>query len=133
MQRAVETAHLAGYPSPILTDALLEWNYGEYEGKTTAEIRKKDPTWTVFDSPIPKGESLQQIEQRAQEFLASLQDHEGSILLFSSGHISRVLGAVWIGLSAYYAKHLALSTASVSVLGFEREAPCLLLWNFVHD
>jgi len=131
LQRAVETAHLAGYTALQLTPALIEWDYGEYEGKTTADIQKTIPNWNIFDFPVIGGESVEHIQARAHEFLQSLQQHEGKVLLFSSGHISRVLGAVWLGLSARHAKHFALSTASMSILGFERSTPCLKLWNYV--
>ncbi len=128
LKRAKQTAEIVGHSFEI-DDALFEWRYGEYEGLTTPEIREKNPGWNVFDFPSPGGESVEQIEARVQPFIDRLLKLEGRVLLFSSGHISRVIGAMWIELGARYGKHLALSTASLSILGFERESRCLKCWN----
>ena len=133
VKRAIETALLAGFPDPVLSNSLLEWDYGQYEGKTTAEIRKERPHWNVFDDGVIAGESLEQIERRAKLFLNSLKQHDGKVLLFSSGHISRILGVVWIGLPARAAKHFTLTTASLSILGFEHDYPSLIRWNVPAD
>lgn len=128
-QRAARTAHLAGFPHATLMDDLLEWDYGEYDGKTTLDIRKQIPNWSVFSSPILGGESLEEIGERAKRFLKVAHAHEGKILFFSSAHISRIIAVLWLGWPASYAKHLVLSPGSLSILGFERETPCLIRWN----
>lgn len=128
--RAMETCRLAGLgdqaqPEPLL----LEWDYGIYEGRTTPDIRKDVPDWKIWNSPIPQGESLEQIQERARTLVARLEQASGRIALFAHGHILRVLAGVWIGDSARLGAHLLLGTATVSVLGYEREERAIVRWN----
>lgn len=130
LKRATQTAEICGY-SYMLEDALFEWNYGEYEGLTTEEIRKKVPGWDIFDHPCPGGETFEQIEERVQGLFSRLLKLKGRVLLFSSGHISRCIGPAWIGLPIGYGKHFDLSTASLSILGFHRGDRVISTWNSV--
>jgi broad specificity phosphatase PhoE len=130
LERAIRTCEIAGYrEQAIITEDLYEWDYGEYEGITTKEIRKTNPGWTVFNGDIPKGETLDQVSLRADRVIAELAKTQGNIALFSSGHILRILGARWIGLDPSHACHLILSTASLCILGYEHESRTIKLWN----
>ncbi len=123
LQRARETCRLAGFEdSAKVDDDLREWDYGAYEGLTTLEIRKETPEWSVWVSPIVNGESLDQIANRAQRVIARRIAHsDGDVALFSHGHMLRILAACWIGLPPGTGRFLALDTASISVLGYERQ------------
>lgn len=130
LQRAQQTAKLAGFDQVLLDEDLLEWNYGDYEGKTTKEIQQTDPDWTIFQKDPPNGETQQQIEKRVDRLILRVQSLEGNcIALFSSGHISRAIGARWLQMPVSFGQHLSLSTASTSILGFEHAHPVLLAWN----
>ncbi|WP_091513844.1 acid phosphatase [Amycolatopsis sacchari] len=124
-QRAVRTAQLAGLVVDEQTEDLAEWDYGEYEGVTTAKIRETVPDWTVWRGPIPGGESSAQVAARADRLLArvraALADTE--VILVGHGHFSRVLVARWLGLPASAGVHFGLDPAGVSVLGDERGEP----------
>ncbi|MCH9608922.1 MAG: Acid phosphatase [Chlamydiales bacterium] len=128
LKRAMQTAEIVGFPYEIDED-LFEWRYGEYEGLTTKEIREKVPNWDIFDFPLPGGETVEEIETRAKRLFEKLYAVEGRVLLFSSAHISRALASTWIGLSPRYGKHFQCSTASCSILAYERESPTILSWN----
>src|SRR5204863_2345332 len=112
---------------------LVEWNYGDYEGQTTAEIRKSRPDWKLFRDGCPGGESLADVGARADRVIARLRGLDGDALLFSSGHILRVLGARWLGLEPAAGRLFFLGTASLSALGYEkgRDEPVFRLWNAV--
>ena len=113
---------------------LAEWDYGEYEGLRPVDIRKTRPDWNVFRDGSPGGESPAQVSERADQVIARLRALEGDIAIFSHGHFGRVLAARWIGLEIRQAQHLLLSTASVSILGYEHnvaEVPAIALWNAV--
>ncbi|NGX57501.1 MAG: Adenosylcobalamin/alpha-ribazole phosphatase [Chlamydiae bacterium] len=128
--RAKMTCEIVGFMQDAeITDDLFEWNYGEVEGKTTPEIRKTIPGWTIFNDGAPGGESIQQVSDRADRMIEIARQYEGNVALFSSGHFSRVLAARWCGLSASDGRSLALSTASLSILGYERDVPVIQLWN----
>jgi probable phosphoglycerate mutase len=127
--RARRTAELAGYPSAEVLDDLREWDYGADEGLTTAEIRESRPGWTVWGDGPAGGETGEQVGARADRVIERVRAVDGPVLAFSHGHFSRVLGARWLGLDVTEGAHLTLSTASVSVLGWEREVPALLHWN----
>ena len=127
--RSRRTAELAGFSDPELVEDLREWDYGEYEGRTTAQIREDRPGWTVWRDGPRGGETAAQVSARADRVVASVRDIGGPVLAFSHGHFSRVLGARWLELDARDGRHLALSTASVSVLGWERESPAVRHWN----
>ena len=130
LQRAMETcrqSHLRN-PADILED-LREWDYGEYEGLTTPEIRQRDPDWFIWTHGAPGGESPEQVSERADRVLELVREADGDVALFSHGHMLRAIGARWLRLPVATGQHLMLSTASVSVLGYERETPVLRLWN----
>jgi broad specificity phosphatase PhoE len=132
LQRARRTAELAGFGDrAVLEPDLLEWNYGKYEGRTSADIRKERPDWQLFRDGVPGGESLAEVGARADRVIARVRGANGNALLFSSGHILRVLGARWCTFDASGGEHLYLGTASLSALGYEHKLnePVLRLWN----
>jgi probable phosphoglycerate mutase len=127
--RARRTAELAGYGSPEPLDDLREWDYGADEGLTTPQIRESRPGWTVWEDGPAGGETAAAVGARADRVTELVRSVDGPVLAFSHGHFSRVLGARWLGLDVSDGAHLALSTASVSVLGWERDTPAVLHWN----
>ena len=130
LRRATATAALAGFGDRVeLTDAVLEFDYGEYEGLTTAEIRAARPGWDLFRDGCPGGETVETAAARARKLLDSLNPSDGRIMLFSHGHQLRILTACYLGLPPDTARHLFLGTACLSVLGTEHEWPAILLWN----
>ena len=133
LQRARRTCELAGFgPVAEIDNDLLEWNYGEYEGRRTSEIRAERPDWQLFRDGCPGGESPQQVAVRADRAVCRLRAVEGDVLLFSSGHFLRVLAVRWIGLElTTNARLFMLSTASLSAVGYEDslERPVIRLWN----
>jgi len=135
LQRAKRTCELAGFGSRAEVDRdLVEWNYGEYEGLSTADIHVKRPDWEMFRDGFPGGETFDQIAARADRVVERVRSIEGAVLLFSSGHFLRVLGARWLGLQAQEARHLLLNTASLSTLTYEHNPsqPVIGLWNDTH-
>lgn len=127
--RARETCRLAGLGDRAMVEpGLMEWDYGVYEGRRTLDIRQTDPQWSIWLSPIPGGESLEQVAERARAVLAKLPEDEDS-LLFAHGHILRVLAACWIGQPPGFGRYLALDTASISTLGYERQTRVIRSWN----
>jgi probable phosphoglycerate mutase len=132
LQRARRTCELAGFGARAEVDPdLVEWNYGEYEGKRTAEIRKERPDWRLFRDGCPGGESLADVGARADRVIARVRAIDGDVLLFSSSHILRVLAARWLGLDPAAGRYLWLGTATLSVVGYEhdRSEPVIRLWN----
>ena len=130
LARALDTAREAGFAQRVeLVGDLVEWDYGAYEGRTTAEIRLERPGWTVWTDGCPGGETIAQVAARADRVVERARSLAGDALVFSHGHLSRVLAARWLGLGPEHGARFALSTASVSVLGWEREAAVLRLWN----
>ena len=133
LQRARRTCELAGFgPVAEIDNDLLEWNYGEYEGRRTSEIRAERPDWQLFRDGCPGGESPQQVAARADRAVCRLRAVGGDVLLFSSGHFLRVLAVRWIGLElTTNARLFMLSTASLSAVGYEDslERPVIRLWN----
>jgi broad specificity phosphatase PhoE len=132
LQRAKRTCELAGFSHGAEADAdLVEWNYGEYEGKRTADIRKERPNWFLFRDGCPGGETPQAVAVRADRLLSRLRAIGGDVLLFSHGHFLRVLGARWLGKPAEDGRLILLTTASLSILGYEHnlDEPVLRLWN----
>ena len=128
--RAMMTCEFAGLAARAeVTDDLAEWNYGEYEGRTTEEIRAQDPDWTIFTGATPGGEPAEQVAARADRVLARAAATEGVVALFSHGHFLRVLGARWIGQPAQAGAWLGLDTATLSFLGHERDQRVLRVWN----
>lgn len=130
LSRAVETCRLAGYATVAqMNPDLMEWDYGVYEGRTTAEIRQQQPDWTIWNSPIPGGESLAQVGERAQRIIDVVTNTSGDTLLFAHAHFLRILGACWMGCSPPTARHLKLDTASISRLGWEHDYRVIDGWN----
>lgn len=128
LQRARHTCEIAGYGG-IVADDLFEWEYGDYEGITTAEIRKKEPKWEVFSCGGPNGESPEDVTARADRMIKTLYDAEGDVALFSSGHFLRALTARWLEQPVTLGRHLELGTGTLSILSYYREFPVLKLWN----
>jgi len=133
LQRALKTCTLAGYRDVAEIDPdLVEWDYGQFEGRRTAEIVAERPGWQLFRDGCPGGESPQEVAARADQVVVRARDVPGNVLLFSSGHFIRVLAARWLGLEpTSNSRYFALSTASLSALGYERELsrPVIQLWN----
>jgi probable phosphoglycerate mutase len=129
MTRARRTAELAGFASAGVDADLREWDYGDYEGVTTEEIRESVPGWTVFSHPCPGGETAAQVGARLDRVVARCRGADGDALLFGHGHALRVLAARWLGLPVQDGRLFVLQTATLSVLGDERETPALLRWN----
>ena len=130
LQRARRTCELAGLGAEAQpNENLREWDYGSYEGITTAEIRQTVPGWSVWSHGCPGGEDAAAVTQRCEALIAQLLALEGNIALFAHGHLLRSLAGTWIGQGAVGGKHLALGTGSHSLLGFERENPVILRWN----
>jgi probable phosphoglycerate mutase len=128
--RARETADLAGLGSRAEhRDALLEWDYGAYEGRTTADIREERPDWFLWRDGCPHGEAAGDVGARADAVLAEARAVDADVALVAHGHVLRVLGARWLGLAPGDGRLLHLATAAISVLGFERETPVLQRWN----
>lgn len=128
--RANETFEIAHLSTPAeFDDNLVEWNYGAYEGLSSKEIHKSDPNWSVFLQGGPQGESVADVSARAGRVISRVQGSHGNIILFSSGHILRAIAARWLGLPLSFGRHIALSPASLSILGYEHGAPAILLWN----
>jgi broad specificity phosphatase PhoE len=128
MQRAVNTSKLAGF-EPQIDQNLREWDYGEYEGLTTPEIRQTAPGWSIWTGTPPGGESAAQVQKRAECVIERAQSADGDVALFGHGHMFRVLAATWLEMEPQRGRSFALSTASVSVLGFERDTRVVKLWN----
>lgn len=128
--RARETCRLAGYGDVAqVTDDLREWDYGIYEGRTTAAIRAAEPGWSIWASPVPEGESIEQVGARARRVIDRAAAAGGDVALFAHGHILRILGAGWIGQPPVTGRLFALGTASISILGYERETRVISAWN----
>ena len=132
LQRAARTCELAGFGAAAEVDRdLVEWNYGAYEGRRSVEIHAERPDWDLFRDGCPGGESPDQVGARADRVLSRIRAVEGNALLFSSGHILRVLAARWLELEPGCGRSFMLDTASLSVLGYEhrRSQPVIRLWN----
>jgi broad specificity phosphatase PhoE len=130
MGRARETCRLAGLSDGAeVSEDLHEWNYGIYEGLTTQAVRDKHPDWTIWTTPIPQGETVEEVGQRARRIMARVEQVNGDVALFAHGHILRILGACWMGLPAIHGRNLALHTATLSILGYERDTRCIEVWN----
>ena len=127
--RARRTAELAGFPDAQVDDDLVEWAYGDYEGITTEEIRKTVPGWTVWTHPVPGGETAEQVTTRLDRVVARARAVEGDVLVFSHGHALRALAARWIEQPVDEGRFFKLDTATVGILGYERDTPVVLRWN----
>jgi probable phosphoglycerate mutase len=130
LERAAETCRLAGYGDVAeLRDELVEWDYGAYEGRTTLDIRRERPGWTLWRDAVPSGESAADVGARVDRVIAALMALEGDAAVFAHGHVLRVLAARWLGLEPAAGGLFALDTATISILGYERERPVLRSWN----
>ena len=132
LQRAARTSELAGFgPAAEVDRDLLEWDYGQYEGRRTKEICATRPDWQLFRDGCPGGESPDQVGARADRVVSRVRAVDGDVLLFSSGHFLRVLAARWLGLEPAAGRHFVLSTASLSALGYEHSLaePAIVLWD----
>jgi probable phosphoglycerate mutase len=138
LQRARRTASLAGFADAVVDPDLVEWDYGGYEGLTTAEIRTEvGRDWTIFADGVPsgtpggrtKGEAVEDVAARADRVVSRVREVDGNVLVFSHGHFLRVLAARWVGEEPGFGARLALSTATVSRLGTEHALPVVQEWN----
>jgi broad specificity phosphatase PhoE len=130
LTRAKRTCELAGFfDEAIIEKDLIEWDYGSYEGMTSAEIHKNNPSWSIFREGAPEGESIADVSHRAARVLGHIRSIPGDVAVFSSGHFLRVLAARWLDMPPQFGQHLVLHPASISILGYERNTPALLLWN----
>ena len=128
--RATETCELAGFGEAAVTcKELREWDYGRYEGMTTDEIRRADPSWSLWRDGCPDGEAPEQVGARADRVLARLRGAGGDSLAFAHGHILRVLTARWIGMAPAGGAHFLLAAGALGVLGYERETEAVSRWN----
>jgi len=127
-RRARDTARIAGFADARVDDDLAEWFYGDYEGVTSEEIRRSVPGWTVWTHPVPGGESAEQVTERLDRVLARLPG-SGRVLVFGHGHAMRALAARWLGQPVALGRFLKLDTATLSVLGHDRDTPAILRWN----
>jgi broad specificity phosphatase PhoE len=130
LARAAETCRLAGLSEVAEErDELMEWDYGAYEGRTTAEIREERPRWTLWDDGVPAGETASEVGARADRVIGELRSAAGDCAVFAHGHLLRVLAARWLGLEPRDGRLFALDPATTSVLGYERETPVIRTWN----
>lgn len=130
LSRALDTCRLAGYGDRAeLSDALLEWDYGEYDGETTDRIRESRPGWNLWRDGCPGGETVADVSARVDPLVSELRESEGEVVLFAHGHVLRVLAARWVELAPEAGARLWLATATISVLGFERETAVFRRWN----
>jgi probable phosphoglycerate mutase len=130
LERAAETCRLAGLGDAALErDELREWDYGDYEGRKTLEIREGRPGWSLWKDGVPGGETLSEVGERADSVIEELRSVDGDVVLFAHGHLLRVLTARWLGLEAAAGRLFALDAGTISVLGHERETAVLRGWN----
>jgi broad specificity phosphatase PhoE len=130
LSRALETCRLAGFGDvAVPKDELVEWDYGEYEGRTTLEIRRERPGWTLWRDGVPGGETVDEVGARVDRALAEAASVDGDVLVFAHGHVLRALAARWLGLELAGGRLFALDPARLSVLGYERETRVIRLWN----
>ena len=129
LARALDTAHLAGFPHAETLDDLMEWDYGADEGRTTAEIREDRPDWSIWTDGPRGGETADDVAARVDRVIARVRAASGTVLVFAHGHVLRILAARWLGEPSKEGRHYALSTATISVLGWERDNPVIERWN----
>jgi broad specificity phosphatase PhoE len=130
LRRAVDTCRLAGLGAAAeVRQDLAEWDYGCYEGRTTPEIRAEAPGWSLWRDGCPGGETVADVGRRADRVIAELRPLAGDAAVFAHGHLLRVLAARWVGMPAEAGGALGLSTATISILGYEHDSPVIWLWN----
>ena len=135
LRRAKRTCELAGFGRiAVVEPDLIEWDYGSYEGRTTAEIHAERPGWDLFRDGCPGGETPDQIAARADRVIELVRGIDGNVLLFSSGHFLRMFAARWLGLEPAAGRYFVLGTASLSEMGYEhdRSEPVIRLWDEMH-
>jgi probable phosphoglycerate mutase len=126
----LETARLAGLGKRVeLIPDLMEWDYGDYEGITTSQIREKIPDWSIWTHPCPNGETINDVAIRADRVIAQVRDQEGNVALFSHGHLLRILAVRWLGFDSRYGKYFQLGTSTLSILTKEGPTPVIKTWN----
>ena len=128
-QRARRTAELLGFTDVAIWDDLVEWDYGDYEGRTRASIQEERPEWSVWEDGCPGGESPEQVTERVDTVIERARQTEGIVLAFAHGHILRALAARWLDHPVQLGANLELATTRISVLSHDRGAPTLELWN----
>ncbi len=135
LQRAAKTCELAGYqPAAEINTDLLEWDYGAFEGKTSAEIQKQQPGWELYRDGSPQGESPADVAARADRFIKLVRSIQGNVLAFSSGHIIRMIAGRWLGLPPVDGRFFYCKPASVGILGYEHSSydePIIRAWNYI--
>jgi probable phosphoglycerate mutase len=130
LERARETCRLAGYSaSAIIDENLREWDYGDFEGRSTADIHHDSPNWNLWKDGVPHGEAIEQVAARAQRVIDRTSTANGDCALFAHGHVLRILTACWLGLPPNTGRLFGLDTATVSVLGWEHDTRVIRLWN----
>ncbi len=130
LERARETARLAGFGDACqVREDLLEWDYGDYEGITTAEIREERPDWYLWSDGVPNGETADEVAARCDRVIEEILGADGDVAVFAHGHVLRALAARWVEAPVSFGGRLFLSTGSLSLLGFEREVRVVRLWN----
>jgi broad specificity phosphatase PhoE len=133
LRRARETCAIAGFGDLAIVDPdLVEWDYGAYEGKMSAEVQQQRPGWNLFRDGVPDGETIDDVAARAARVIERVRAVSGDVLVFGHGHQLRVVTALWLEYPAAAAQHLLLETASPSTLGYERDWTALLSWNGLH-
>lgn len=128
-RRALDTAALAGFADPTLEPDLVEWDYGDYEGVTTPQIRERDPGWWLWTDGCPGGESPQEVAERLDRVIERVRSHGGRVLALAHGHSLRVLAARWLGMPVEAGASFLLNTSTVSVLAWDRGTPVVDRWN----
>ncbi len=132
LERARETCRLAGLGDAAQIEPnLLEWDYGDYEGRTTDQIRQETPNWSIWNSQPPHGETIDQVYARGQAVIDRASGAGGDVALFAHGHILRILTARWLGVPPNAGRYFALDTASISTLGYERDTRVIARWNML--
>ncbi len=130
LQRAMETCRLAGFGDAMQVEPnLAEWDYGDYEGRTTNDIRKDRPDWNIWRDGFPRGETIEQVAARGTAVIERAMRADGDVALFAHGHVLRILATCWLGLAPRDAQLFVLGTASLSRLGYERDTRAVTLWN----
>jgi probable phosphoglycerate mutase len=129
LSRARDTSALAGFADAEVDDDLHEWDYGDYEGRTTPDIQTERPGWFLFNDGVPNGETIDDVAARADRVIARARAAGGNAIAFAHGHFLRVLAARWLEAPPDFARHLLLQPATLSVLGWERAVPALETWN----
>jgi probable phosphoglycerate mutase len=130
LRRAWDTCRLAGFAEVArTTDDLLEWDYGAYEGRTTSDIRREVPGWSIWTGGVPAGETIESVAARARRLIEEALSAPGDVALFGHGHVLRILAACWLDLPPREGRRFALTTASMGVLGSENGVHALRAWN----